>query len=140
MREIKFDFVYRCQRTGEIHRRQSALEEILSIPGKNLHMIFVQCADGDWFVPKLVAKRQYTGVKDKNGLEVYEGDVLKGCHEEEEDETYVTQVRFTDGAFAVDVVGQDYDYTAVGWAMEACNEYEVIGNIYENPELLEGGQ
>ena len=75
---------------------------------------------------------QFTGLKDKNDKEIYEGDILKwGLGE---DKT-LTTIEFFDGAFrfAGDQVVQedeclgDYGFEQYG---------EVIGNIYENPELL----
>lgn len=69
---------------------------------------------------------QYTGLKDKNGKEIYEGDVIKA-------ESRLWQADFKDGCF----VG--VDFKNVAWD-ELVNigygETEVIGNIYENPELL----
>jgi uncharacterized phage protein (TIGR01671 family) len=79
---------------------------------------------------------QYTGLKDKNGKEIYEGDRLK-CLDNDENE-YLTTVSFEGGAFSIEVNGADYDYTAIGWALESdIIECEIIGNIHENPELLE---
>jgi hypothetical protein len=79
---------------------------------------------------------QYTGLKDKNGKEIYEGDIL----ETDLSFPYVVVV-FRNGAFMYQChdSGEDfYDYMAPA-AKEAKMDHflEVIGNIYENPELLE---
>ena len=70
---------------------------------------------------------QYTGLKDKNDKEVYEGDIVK-CFvsvQRKEPEEFVGSVKFVDGSFMCRYyLGQHY------------KESEVIGNIYENPELL----
>lgn len=75
---------------------------------------------------------QYTGLKDKNGKEIYEGDFL-------EDSLYVAWCDKQGGfqAFLPD----DYCMACNGdmhWheVVEDSNKYEVIGNLYENPELL----
>ena len=73
---------------------------------------------------------QFTGLTDKNGVKIFEGDIV---HIDNYDEGW-DSIEFKGGAFAVDVEGREYDYTAIGWT-----EYEavVIGNIHDNPELVE---
>ena len=79
---------------------------------------------------------QYTGEHDDNGVEIYEGDIVL-CKDYNEDE-YTSTIRYNDGAFTVDVSNYDYDQTAIGWAIESDIEsIKVIGNKYDNPELLE---
>jgi uncharacterized phage protein (TIGR01671 family) len=76
---------------------------------------------------------QYTGLKDKNGKEIYEGDVLG----------YVTDTKwivgFKNGAFTLSYQNSNinilYDCDIADGKV---THMKVLGNIYENPELLEG--
>ena len=89
-------------------------------------------------IPETVG--QYTGMVDKNGTKIFEGDILKikSC---DYDYEYTTQVYYSCHTLCVNIYGQDYDSTAIGFADdiwdEECCEVEVIGNIYDNPKLLE---
>ena len=74
--------------------------------------------------------QQYTGLKDRNGKEIYEGDIFKGG------DYKWGAVRFEDGQFEVNLMG-----ARVFTLHELCCDIdyerpEVIGNIFENPELL----
>lgn len=74
---------------------------------------------------------QYTGLKDKNFKEIYEGDIVNVNHYGGTPK-YETVRFYTIAGFA-----GIHPFTDSGhhWASHRC---EIVGNIYENPELLEG--
>ena len=65
---------------------------------------------------------QFTGLLDKNGKEIYEGDVIKEKH-------CTSYVIFEEGRFQLHQNSGNY-------VVQNTQYYEIIGNIYENPELL----
>ena len=76
---------------------------------------------------------QCTGLRDKNGKLIYERDILR------QPDGIIDYVLWVDGCYihnGIAITNYDVAYQGDTWAKEV-NTHEVIGNIYENPELLE---
>lgn len=95
----------------------------------------------DYFDIEDMILMQYTGLKDKNGKEIYEGDIIFDSFYERK-----AKVVFLEGAFWLDYIDDFKEYKTIHKRYQLLANYdnksvlEVIGNIYDNPELLKEGE
>jgi uncharacterized phage protein (TIGR01671 family) len=120
MRAIKFRAWDGKQMTRAfaLDERGKPFQFLMSIPEKT--------EDRDWPV------MQFTGLTDKNGRDIYEGDVVRGVYEGWG--IVKGQVVWVDCSFEVSMLEpKDEKF----WDLEDNEGWEVIGNVFENQELLE---
>lgn len=79
--------------------------------------------------PQIYEVMEYTGMTDIHGVKICEGDILRYEFEEECSVTGI--VTYTSGCFCI-----DNDILA---PLHSLSQKEVLGNVYENPELIEEG-
>ena len=107
-------------------RRKGAFAQTISELDSERHYIVSKKNYEFWeVIPETVG--EYTGLTDKNGKRIFEGDILS-----DGDDTY--KVVFDEGVFRI----ENSNYTTglyVAIYMEKIGE--VIGNVYDNPEMLE---
>ena len=123
---------------------------------------YIRDGDGIWLsdenlnvvtvIPETVG--QYTGLTDKNGVRIFEGDILRGfeypfCSNINGEFNYFAEIVWFDDSSAFGIYTFKNPKSNVRGISEGNTDYleyfnadkwEVIGNIHDNPELLEGGE
>ena len=131
MREILF----RGKRKGDEEWEQEwILGDLMQIPTHNFCSIIEQtaCAENWEVIPETVG--QYTGLTDKNGNKIWENDIC------DRKEPFPEIVKMQKGDWILDysyAVGRENCYCNLGFYVCERNSVEVIGNIFDNVELLE---
>ena len=122
MREIKFDYIIRGSDGKCYHCPYSLqqIEESTKLAAKK---------PGD-----IIARRLYTGLKDKDGVEIWEGDVVVIDNFNDGD---AHEVKFGEYQTSEEhMLCWFYESRSALGLLSIANPCEVIGNIYENPELI----
>lgn len=97
----------------------------------------INLGNGMWGMIDKYVLMQSTGLKDKNGVEIFEGDIVQYRDGEY---SYLGIVKRDCYQFFIDGIEPDdnYDFIDVSNTFDGTSSLEVIGNIHENSELLEG--
>ena len=75
---------------------------------------------------------QYTGLTDKNGKKIFEGDIVKSC------DNHIYRIKW-DNQRAMFYLRNDITHASADFYHYFASDLEIIGNITDNPELLKGG-
>ena len=116
-------------------KENEKMMKVSSISLENKEIAVKDFGTYHFFRIKDIELMQYIGLKDKNDKEIYEGDIvlvkLGGTST-----WYKTIVKFKEGAFIASLIdGEDYIYI-FNRGFDS-NDFEIIGNIYKNKNLLE---
>ena len=116
MKELKFRVWDKIQKIMEY-------KPTFTYDGESKAITPIFFRNDDYYAIEEPVIMQYTGLKDKNGKEIYEGDIVKWKY-------IIDKVFF-------DEKNGGYIGESIQINHSTLDEIEVVGNIYENPELLE---
>ena len=120
---------FRAWDGSSLSRMYSPLEVMV---GDSDIWIFDEDSEGnEWIVNNDLSLMQSTGLTDKNGEEIFEGDVVKMAKNVYSEPTYYEVVRHRGGAYRL----ESKQYGCELWLRYT--DCEIAGDIYKNPELLE---
>ena len=121
---------YRAYDGGSLNRMYQP-DEVMAGNG-DIWIIDEDSVAGEWIVNNDIHLMQSTGLVDKEGTEVFEGDILH--HQIQTEYTFIVKYDKDKGRWYGDGISRTY---RIDITKEFLPHYKVIGNIYENPELLE---
>ena len=131
-REIKFKYIWSNP------TKTNFLTEIFTLDQIERGEQFMVLENQPFFRDyKVIAILQWTGLLDKNGKEIYEGDSVQKIYKGKAYQ--VCEVKFNDGTFVVDDF--DADGKKFFWSLRGMQHcWKVVGNIYEHKYLLDKNQ
>lgn len=106
--------------------------ETVMVGDGNIWIVDEDGVAGEWIVNNDLNLMQSTGLVDKEGTEVFEGDILH--HQIQTEYTFIVKYDEDNARWYGDGLSRTYRIDLMKHFMQY---YKVIGNIYENPELLE---
>ena len=117
---------------------KSSLDEVAILPPPNVNYDIGYINDSECYYCIADTLGQFTGLYDKNGKEIYEGDVVKWSN------GLMYDVKFWEGMFYASIEECNEGILG-GFPLHRLTEYEdgkceIVGNIFDNPELLKGGE
>lgn len=130
---------------GDYHKFSCTTSSTIPAPTHYIMGIDTSSKAQIWVDPATVG--QYTGLTDKNGVKIFEGDICDftvfDCLDN--DTQYRGVVVYSGSRFMLWKSADNEYYGADGgfdldWVVAQDDEFEIIGNIHDNQELFEGGQ